>query len=91
MQVNSTYFCAGSGIKSLSRKSRSKKSCTSCVVSGPPRLSIMIPVLGLRLSFEYDFVLGIKAPGLILEGSGLYPLTSRRRRVLCVRNISTDL
>ena len=41
-----TNLWAGRGIKSLSRKSRRRKSWTSSVVSGPPRFNKRIPVLG---------------------------------------------
>ncbi len=41
-----SYFCTGSWMRSVSRKSRKRKSCTSSSFSGPPMFSIRIPVLG---------------------------------------------
>lgn len=46
-QVHSIpYFCTGIFMRSRSRKRRSKKSCTSSSLSGPPMFNIKIPVLG---------------------------------------------
>lgn len=41
-----TYFCTGSFIRSVSKKSRSRKSWTSSSFSGPPMFNMRIPVLG---------------------------------------------
>lgn len=41
-----SYFCTGSCMRSVSMKSRKRKSCTSSSFSGPPMFSIRTPVLG---------------------------------------------
>ena len=50
-----TYDWAGSGIRSLSKNSRRRKSWTSSTFSGPPRLSMIIPVLGLYSSIKQEY------------------------------------
>lgn len=50
--VHSAYFCTGSFIRSVSMKSRSRKSWTSSSFSGPPMFSIKMPVLGFLQAQE---------------------------------------
>lgn len=45
-KISICHLCTGRGMRSLSRNSLRRKSCTSSVVSGPPRFNISIPVLG---------------------------------------------
>lgn len=69
--VHCSYLCTGSFIRSVSMKSRSRKSWTSSSFSGPPMFSMRIPVLGflqtqqvshhhcMKLHWQKTFVIGL--------------------------------
>lgn len=69
-----SHFWAGSVIRSLSRKRRSKKSCTSSRRSGPPMFNIKIPVLGFLWKQEIFQILVTYCFFLLLLQNNQLPL-----------------
>lgn len=84
-----SYFWMGSVIRSRSRKSLRRKSCTSPRVSGPPMLSISIPVFGFLQKMKHNSRFGTLF--VFLQGTILVRPANPHRTCSMRRCKPTDL